>query len=101
MAILTPLAVLSFPHLFVARPPAPGAQPRYSCCLLFDQTAQRSPQYKVLKQAVAEAIENAWPGKSRDRAFMARLRDPFRPTDEKDYNGYREMEGGWYIQPWS
>lgn len=101
MAILTPLAVLSFPALFVPRAPAPGAQPRYSCCLLFDQQAQRTPAYKLLQQAYAEAIENTWPGKAKDPGFRNRLRNPFRPTDEKDYNGYREMIGGVYIQPWS
>jgi hypothetical protein len=101
MSVQTPLALLSFPSLFVARAPAPGAPVRYSCCLLFDQTAQRTPAFKLLRQSVVEAIENTWPGKLKDKTFAARLRSPFRKTEEKDYNGYREMVDGLYIQPWS
>ena len=101
MSIQTPIGLLSFPHLFVPRPPAQGAEPRFSCALLFDATAQKDPKFLALRKGVAAAIEDKWPGKARDPAFIARLRSPFRKTAEKDYQGYKDMIGGVYIQPWS
>ena len=101
MALQTPIGLLSFPHVFVARPAAPGAEPRFSCSLLFDTVAQKDPKFLALRQAVGAAIEERWPGKSKDPAFLAKLRSPFRKTSEKEYMGYKEMIGGIYISPWS
>lgn len=100
-AIITPIGVLSFPHLFVPRPRAPGAEAVYSCTLIFDLDAQRDPQWLALRRAVAEEIDNKnGLGKSKDQKFMAGLRSPFRKTDEKDYSGY-DIEGGYFISAWS
>lgn len=102
MAVRTPIGLLSYPHLFVARPAAPGADPRFSCALLFDKTAQQDPAFLELRKAVGAVIDEFFgAGKSRDKAFVSSIRSPFRRTDLKDTKGYKEMVGGIYIQPWS
>jgi hypothetical protein len=102
MAVRTPIALLSYPHLFVARPAAPGADPRFSCALLFDQNAQKDPAFLELRKAVGAAIDDMWgAGKSRDKDFVQSIRSPFRRTQAKKTKGYEDMVGGIYIQPWS
>ena len=102
MAVRTPIGLLSYPHLFVARPAAPGADPRFSCALLFDAAAQKDPAFLELRKAVGAVIDEFFgAGKSRDRAFVQSIRSPFRRTDAKKTRGYAEMTGGIYIQPWS
>lgn len=97
----TPIGILSFPVLFSPRPRSPGQEPDYHCSLLFDQAAQRDPAYLALRKAVAEEIENkCGVGKSRDQAFVATLRMPWRPCAEKQYKGY-DIPGGVYISPWT
>lgn len=99
----TPTGMLSFPNLFVAKPPAPGAEPRFSCNLVFGLAAQKTLEYAALKKLVAEAIDEKWgAGKSRDAEWMkkAKLRLPFRSTADRDYTGY-DVEGGIFIAPWS
>ena len=77
MAVRTPIALLSYPHLFVARPAAPGADPRFSCALLFDQAAQKDPAFLELRKAVGATIDDMWgAGKSRDKDFVASIRSP-------------------------
>lgn len=102
MAVRTPIGLLSYPHVFVARPAAPGAEPRFSCALLFDKTAQADPAFMELRKAVGVVIDETFgAGKSRDRAFVASLRSPFRRTALKKAKGYADMVDGIYIQPWS
>jgi hypothetical protein len=101
MNILTPIGVLSFPVLFTPRPPAPNAEPRFQINLLFDKKAQASTAYADLKRGVLKVIDDKWgQGKSQDKAFIGKLRLPFRPTAEKDYKGY-DIEGGIFIMAWS
>src|SRR5262245_47050837 len=100
-SLRTPVGVLSFPNLFSPRPRAPGGEPVYQCSILFDQAAQRDPQYAALRRAVAAEIdEKNGAGKAQDRAFMAGVRLPFRPCSEKAYKGY-DIEGGMFISPWT
>ena len=102
MATRTPIALLSYPHVFIARPAAPGAEPRFSCALLFDKAAQADPAFMELRKAVAVAIDDFFgAGKSRDRDFVRGIRSPFRRAQDKKARGYADMEGGVYIQPWS
>src|SRR6478736_1943547 len=97
----TPVGILSFPNLFKPRPRSPGADPVYSCSLLFDQAAQRHPLFALMKKAVDELVDQTWgAGKSQDPKFMARIRSPFRSCSDKDYKGY-DIPGGVYISPWS
>lgn len=100
-SLRTPIGVLSFPNLFAPRPRAPGGEPVYQCSLLFDQAAQRDPLYLALRKAVAECIDDGFgAGKSRDQAFLAGIRMPFRDTQEKKYKGY-DIPGGKFISPWT
>lgn len=97
----TPIGILSFPVLFSPRPRAVGQDPSYQCVLIFDQAAQADPAWTALQQAVRDCIdEKVGPGKSQDRAFMAGLRLPFRPCDEKQYKGY-DVPGGKFISAWT
>jgi len=103
MSLKTPIGILSFPTLFTPRTLAntPNAEPRYSLSLLFDQKAQATDEFKGLKKACAQAIDERWgTGKSQDKAFVSKLRLPFRKCSEKNYDGYN-IPGGLYISPWT
>jgi hypothetical protein len=100
-SLRTPIGILSFPVLFAPRPRAPGGEPVYQCSLLFDQQAQRHPDFEALRKAVRECIDDQWgAGKSQDKAFLVGLRHPFRKTQEKQYKGY-DIPGGVFISPWT
>src|SRR4029453_58294 len=86
--------------IFTPKPPAPNAEPRFSINLLFDAKAQKTPEFAALRKAAMEAIEAKWPGKSKDKAFVAKLASPFKPCSEKDYAGY-DIKDGVFITPWS
>lgn len=102
MAVRTPIGLLSYPHVFAARPAAPGAEPRFSCALLFDKAAQSDPAFMDLRKAVGAAIDDFFgAGKSQDRAFVQGIRSPFRRTSTKKARGYADMVDGIFIQPWS
>jgi|SRR5262252_867219 len=100
-SLVTPVGILSFPVLFSPRPRAANQEPVYACSILFDQDAQRSPQYQALRAAVLEEIDNKnGIGKSKDKQFMQGVRSPFRPCNEKPYKGY-DIPGGIFISPWT
>jgi hypothetical protein len=102
MSVHTPIGVLCYPTLFTPRPVAQGAEPRYGCDLLFDQAAQKTPEFQALRKAVSQAIDAKWPGKSADKDFVSKLALPFRKTSEKpDKAGYKDIPGGVFIKPWS
>jgi hypothetical protein len=95
--------MMSFPQLFTPKAPAPGADPRYSLNILFNQSIQALPDYKALRQAVADTIDDAWgAGKSMDKNWLTKnkIKLPFRPTSDREYTGY-DMPGGVFIAPWS
>lgn len=101
MNVRTPIGILSFPSVFTPKPRAQGGEPVYQINLLFDQKAQKTQEWADLKRAVAEVIDTEWgQGKSQDKAFVSRLRLPFRRCQEKSYKGY-DIEGGIYIAPWT
>ena len=80
---LSPIGLLSFPHLWVAKPPAPGAEPRFSLVLVFDADAQKTPEFKALRDACAAAAQAEWGSKRPNN-----LRSPIRKGEEKAYAGY-------------
>lgn len=97
--VLTPIGVLCFPQLFDPKPQAPGAAPRFTCILLFDQGGVQSTAYQNLRNAVQEAAAEKWgAAKAADPQFMRSLRLPFRAASEKDYAGFDK--GEIYISPW-
>jgi hypothetical protein len=102
--VVTPIGILCFAdQLFnpkVQENAAPGAKPRYSAMLLFDDLAVKSTAYQDLRKAVQEAAaEKFGASKAMDPAFMRSLRLPFRNADEKQYDGFDK--GVIYISPWS
>jgi hypothetical protein len=93
----TPYATLSFAHLFQPRPRAEGGEAVFSCSLLFDPAAQKSPAYKALQDACITAAREKFGA----NVNIAKLRMPFRDAGEKadKYAGYNA--GDTYINPWS
>jgi len=99
-SLITPQGLLAFVNLYVPRPPAPNAEPRYSCVLIFDQEAQEDPRYMALKKAVMACLEDTFgAAKARDTKFLKSIRLPFRDAGEKVYAGFEK--GRIYIQPWT
>lgn len=97
----TPIGVMSFPVLFTPRTVVSGGELRYSLNLLFDTQAQKAPEYSEMKRAVAQAIDEKFgAGKSQDRAFIGKLRLPFLPCKDMNYEGY-DIPGGMFIRPWT
>lgn len=90
-----------FPHLFVARPRSTGGEPVFSLNLLFDQAAQKTPEYQAIRQAIADAIDGEFgAGKSKDAVFCKTLRLPLRDCGEKtQYAGFKA--GDKFINPWT
>lgn len=79
----TPLARLSYPNLFEARG-FDGGEKKFSCTLIFDEEAQKTPEFKALKAAAKQAAIDEW---GADK-IPANLRTPFRDGAEKDGEGY-------------
>lgn len=99
--VMTPVGTLCFPALYEPKKAQDAAAKlRYSCILLFNELATKTPAYQALRQAVADAIsEKFGAAKAADPAFVRTLRLPFRNAAEKDYNGFDR--GTIYISPWS
>jgi len=101
MNVLTPIGVLCFPQLFTPKPRAPGQDAVYQINLVLDALAQKTPQWLEMRKACAQVIDEKWgSGKSQDKAFIAKLRMPWRPCSEKKYDGY-DVPGGMFIAPWT
>lgn len=98
--IITPIGVLSFPNLFIAKAAVPGAEPRFSNTLIFNKDAQATPEFKALKAAIKECAEKEFGSKLKDPNFVKKLRNPIRPASEKSYEGYQE-DGAVFISPWT
>jgi hypothetical protein len=95
-AVLTPVGLASFLNLKEPRAVVQGGEPRYSINLIFDEEAQKSPEFKGLQEAIQAAIKEKWPNK-----VPTNLRSPLRDGAEKEgqYEGYRA--GTVFINPWS
>jgi hypothetical protein len=87
--IVTPYATLSFPVLFAPKPRAEKGDPEYSCALLFDEAAQRSPEYKAMQQAVVKAMADRWgPTMKVEKLYYTPFSDAGEKADK--YQGYEE-----------
>lgn len=93
-SIVTPYAILSFPQVFAPKARAEGQDPVYSASLIFDEAAQKTPEFKALKASAETAAKDRFP-----KLSPAQLMMPFRDAGEKDYQGYDP--GKVYINPWS
>jgi hypothetical protein len=84
---ITPYATLSFPHLFSPKTRGDDKQePVYSCSLLFDPNAQRSPEFKAIQEGCIAAAKERWG----DSVKINSLKFPFKDAGEKadKYQGY-------------
>lgn len=101
-SVRTPVGVLSFPTLFVPKPPAPGTEARFSLNLILDAAAQKSPEWMALRKLVLDTLDDKWPGKSKDAEWIKKnkIKLPWRPCSDRDYEGY-DVPGGIFIAPWS
>jgi len=97
VAIITPYCTLSFPNLFTPKPRAEGGEPVYSTALLFDDAAQRSPEYKAMIDACIDTARSKWGA----NINMKMVKMPFRDAAEKSdkYAGYED--GMTFINPWT
>ena len=95
-ATLTPIGTLSFLNIKEARPVVEGGTPRFSVNIIFDEAAQRTPEFAKLQEAIANCISDKW-----GKKVPANLRMPLRDGGEKEgtYAGYRK--GTIFINPWS
>ena len=58
--LVTPYGTISFPNLFAPKPRFEGGEPEYGCAILFDESAQRTPEYKAMQEAIVTAMHNRW-----------------------------------------
>lgn len=84
-ALNTPYATLSFAQLFTPRPGFDGKDPVYSCTLIFDEAAQKTPAYKAMQEACVAAARKKWG----DNVNLKTVEMPFRDAGTKSYDGYR------------
>ena len=91
--MISPIGILSFPHLFSPSAPAPGAEPRYSAVLIFDENAQKTPEYKRLTKAINECAGEAFEQDTKG------IRLPIRDCADKEYNGYED--GSVFVNFWT
>lgn len=99
----SPSGFLSYPNLFKPRAVNEESEPRYSANLIFDELAQKTPEYQDLRRIANEAAMGFFGAdKMKDSRFVARLRKPFRPcTDRAGVIGYEGVENGVFISAWS
>jgi hypothetical protein len=93
-ALNTPYATLSFPQLFTPKPRSEGAEPVFSCSLLFAPAEQKTAEFKAMQNAVLALAKDKFPN-----IPVKSLMLPFRDAEEKAYVGYEA--GMLYISPWS
>jgi len=69
--------------------------------ILFDEDAQKTPEWAAVKKACAEAIKKRWGEDAlKDQDFLRKIRMPWRPAEEKaKYAGF--TKGKVFINPWS
>lgn len=82
--LITPEAIVSYPHLAVPQAGPGGGEPKYSVVLVFPEGSDLRP----LQKAVLEAAEAQWPGKAQSMIKAGKLRLPFR--DDWEEKGYPE-----------
>ncbi len=79
--VITPKAILSYPHLHEPQPGMNGGKAKYSAALVFPA----GTDLKALAEAVAAAAEAKWPGKAQKMLQSGALKSPFRKGEEKEY----------------
>lgn len=88
--IITPIARLTFPTLFVPESIDEGGKKTYSTGLLIPPSADIA----LLKKAAAECATAKWGDKVPEMIAQKKLRTPFLKAEEKKYDGYLP---GWVL----
>jgi len=98
--LITPIGLLSFPHLFVPQPRLNNPEPVYQASLIIPPEGQKTAEYTALKNAALEACKTKFGSRMNDPAFVGRLRSPFRDAGEKsNLAGYEP--GHVFLNCWS
>lgn len=83
--LVTPVARGSYLQVFTPKAfdNDSGGKAKYSVTLIFDEEAQKTPEFKTLVSAVQACIRDKWGDKRPQN-----LRSPFRKGEEKDSEGF-------------
>lgn len=80
--LITPIALLSYPHLFKPQPPMEeGGKEKFAATFVFPAGTDLTP----LKEAVLAAATEKWGDKAAGMIRSGKLRSPFRDDDDKGY----------------
>jgi hypothetical protein len=95
-SVNTPYATLSFPHVFQKKARAEGGEPVYTAAFIFNQSAQQTPAYKAMQDAVIAAAHEKFGASVKLNTLVL----PFKNAGEKEHlQGY--VDGDTYINAWS
>lgn len=86
--LLTPEAILSYPHLYTPVAVKPGDPEKYSASFIFTEEQQQTPEYAAMKAAVVAVAQEKWGDKTAALIKSGKLQLPFR--DEWEEKGYPE-----------
>ena len=80
--VITPNAIISYPHIFEPQTPPGASEPVYSCALVFKDDVDITE----MKAAVMAVAKEKWGDKTRDLLKAGKIRLPFREDAvEKGY----------------
>ena len=82
--VITPEAIISYPHVFEPQRPPGASEPVYSCCLVFPDGTDMSE----LKAVAASVAKEKWGDKTKSLMEGGKIRMPFRNDGEE--KGYPE-----------
>jgi hypothetical protein len=88
-AVLTPKFRAAFTQVFKPKAFEAGKEAKYSICMLFDKEAQATPEYKKMRELVAQAMTAKFGAKEK---WPKNWKNPFRDGNEKadEYQGFAD-----------
>lgn len=94
--IITGPVICSFPVLAAPRPPAPGAEPRFSVVCVLSGKQMQEEWFKKLKARCQEVATEKFGANK-----LNGLRSPFRPNTERDVEPFASLEDGVFFNAWT
>lgn len=90
LKVISPLSILSYPHLAAPQPSTDGKAPKYSATLIFTPETLAIPSekqlFEAMQKAALAAIEAKWPGKSATMLASESFKKGFRrDAESKNY----------------
>ena len=92
--LITPQAILSYPHLFEPQA-VEGGDPKYSAALIFTEEEAGSELFTAMKRAAVATATEKWGEKTKGMIREGVLRMPFR--NDVENKGYDQVDGTVYI----